>query len=415
VHSFAPSPADPNTLFVCVGPLIGSAYPAAIGPIWLFRSRDLGAHWEQLALPPLTGASCAVGVAGDAPARVTLSVETWSPQSKQMPACADTTLYLSDDGGDTWRQVPHTSIGPAPNEFAYCSFRATMHHLFFSYTVGVPSTTRQTPGGWVERSLLERSDDDGQTWQRADIDLPDGSLMTSEVRDPLASSDENIIVTGLYRAYPPAAPSDGLELWHTHDAGRSWHELTTLHGLPVQGPTLVRQSQAEPIYLVFGGGPPDQLFYTHVWQLNAEGRDIQAVPPLPVPGAKVDLAGILQVLGPIADGRLFVLGVDPGRGVPPQPDPNGPILSYQALGKALTVQWVWIWNPRTVHWEVVMSPLNVAEHAHYGCGGCWQWYLTHDRGLDARGRLATGTYVWLRDWEGTESAAYRLFVPDTSA
>jgi hypothetical protein len=364
VHSFAPSPADPNTVVVCVGPLIGSTYPAAIGPIWLFRSRDLGAHWQQLALPPLAGASCSISVAGDAPVRVTLSVEAWTPQSKQMPACADTTLFLSDDGGDTWRHVPHTSIGPAPNEFALCSFWATAHHLFFSYNVGVPATTRQTPGGWVERSLLERSDD-GQTWQRADNGLPSGSLMTSQVRDPNASSDENASLTGLYRAYPPDAPPVGLELWKTQDAGRSWHNMSTVQ-LPLNSGT-VKEPEQQPRYIVLRDQLPSFLFRTSMLQLSPDLQHWAFVPPLPVRGTAPDRAGIAQVLGVLADGRLFVLGVNPHQGLSPTSDPNGAGSSYQAPGRALDIQWVWIWNPRTVHWEVVMSPLNVAEHAHYGC------------------------------------------------
>jgi hypothetical protein len=60
-----------------------------------------------------------------------------------------------------------------------------------------------------------------------------------------------------------------------------------------------------------------------------------------------------------------------------------------------------------------MSPLEVAPHRGYGCGGCWEASLSRGSGRDSRGRTAaSGTAIWLRDWSGAESAAYRLFVPD---
>jgi hypothetical protein len=45
--------------------------------------------------------------------------------------------------------------------------------------------------------------------------------------------------------------------------------------------------------------------------------------------------------------------------------------SYQAFALALGVQWVWIWDPRMVRWEVVHSPLLAAPIRGYSCDYCW--------------------------------------------
>lgn len=412
VYAVMASPSDPNTLYACVGPLTGSADPPPIGPIWVFRTRDRGADWVALALPALTGTSCSVSVAAGANGtleRVALMVETWTPQSNQIRACADTTLYLSDDEGDTWGQVPHTSIGPAPNQFGYCSFWPTAHHLFFEYSAGVTPPNPSSPYRWIQRTILERSDDDGRTWQRADNGLPPEALISQQLFDPAASSREDTMTAAIYPTYPGAA---GMGIWRTDDAGRIWHQLSTVRFPGVNHGT-ARGDESDPAYLVFGDQVPAAAFLILVLQLGPTYQPAGTLPPLPVPNAAPGRAGLLQVLGALPDGRLVALGVSPDRGLWPLPPPDIPRLNENDY---LSTTWLWLWDPGAARWMVVLAPL-AAEPGpfQYGCGHCWESQITRGLGTDAQGRQVRGTYVWLHGWETHESAAYVLFVPDTRA
>jgi hypothetical protein len=151
-------PADPATLFACSGDAYDFRSGASEGPITLWRTRDTGYHWTQLALPATSGTSCALAVAPDNPQRIAFVVTDYNEQR----ACDRLTLYLSEDAGDTWTHVAHTSIAPAGSgASAQCLVLVSARYLYvwYSYGGGI--------GGGPEVALLERGEAHG-TWTRID-------------------------------------------------------------------------------------------------------------------------------------------------------------------------------------------------------------------------------------------------------
>jgi hypothetical protein len=409
VHTIAASRSDPNTLYACVGPILGSSYPAAIGPTWVFRTRDAGAHWQQLPLPLLKANWCSVTAEGGAPERLIVELSDYTVLATE-PACAGTATYISDDGGDSWQTLPRAPIGPTNSIFVYCSFWQTAHSSFALIAYG-----HKLENGARQYMMLERSDDGGRTWQRIDAALPSDIFAIRFLLGGPEQPDDTMVVAALRFSGTAAGQSqDGYEIWRTDDAGDTWRRLSAIP-YPVSAGA-VNGPERQPQYMVLGDQPPAELFPIEILQLSPDDRRWSFVPPLPVPSSAPDRSGLLQVIGTTPDGRVFALGVDPRHGVPAQPSPfSSTNPSYQAFAQALSVQWVWIWDPRILRWEVAPAPLHVAPIYGYGCGNCWEAQAIRGSGFDTRGRQAGGTYVWVRDPRSTESLMYRLFVPDATA
>src|SRR5262249_31793042 len=128
------------------------------GPFTLWRSTDVGAHWARFAPLDARGMGCALSFAPNDLQRVTFQLSQVAPGEQ---LCRRATFYLSTDGGASWRQLPQHSIAPAHVSYGWCGRHATAHHLFLVYSFAPASRAPQI-------SLLERSDDDGATWTRAD-------------------------------------------------------------------------------------------------------------------------------------------------------------------------------------------------------------------------------------------------------
>jgi hypothetical protein len=175
VQGFAVSPRDPSTLFACTATLpppapddpFAPAQPATLQPFALWRSTDAGAHWSQFAPLDARGTTCALSIAPDDPRRVTFQVSPYFAPGEQL--CGQDSFYLSTDGGASWRPLPHHSIAPASVAYGWCDLHATAHHLFLAYSFSRAS-------GAPQIGLLERSDDDGATWTRADRGLGENAL-----------------------------------------------------------------------------------------------------------------------------------------------------------------------------------------------------------------------------------------------
>jgi hypothetical protein len=306
-------------------------------------------------------------------------------------------------------RVTHTTLAPIHSQCS-TTFWPTAHHLYITMIFTRQDVVTRVPapgGGTMEIpstvNTLERSDDEGRTWVRADGGLV-GESSTFSVTQ--GENEDTLMATADSPQFPDAP------YWQSHDAGRSWRHLD----LPLRQGDLdldllsLDRGLRPPVY-GYNPGPYSNWhdFDLRLAQLGADGHSWTLLPSLPVPGATPDRTGLLQVLGTLPDGRVFALGVSPDRGVPPTPPSAG---LAPNPSDDLASSWVWVWDPVAVRWAVVMSPLEVAPHRGYGCGGCWEASLTRASGRDAHGRAVFGTYVWLRDWFGAESAAYRLFVPD---
>jgi photosystem II stability/assembly factor-like uncharacterized protein len=128
--------------------------------LWL--THDAGQTWREATLPPLTGINCMVSAARDGSQRVTVSVDD-PGQDQNAPACAHSQYVLSEDDGATWRRIQHTSITLPASTLGFCRLWTAGRRLFMD--TDVFSTSDQGP------SYLERSDDGGLTWARADQGL----------------------------------------------------------------------------------------------------------------------------------------------------------------------------------------------------------------------------------------------------
>jgi hypothetical protein len=379
-QDFVVSPVDPGMLFDCTadlqlaGPGGSTSSPQ---PMTLWRSTDTGAHWTRSTLQLGSGTQCLISIAPDDPSRMTLQV-TQSEQGTQ--ACANDVFYLSDNSGVTWHKLPpHTSLAPTLAVFGWCDLQVTARHLFLAYSYSLASQAPQV-------SLLERSDDDGITWTRADRGLGTDTLFFM----PEIGPGDTLAMTVVH----PSTPAEpyATELWTSPNAGQTWHLVSTLPEYP--GPIMqAAPSQpgnawpilARPFYALEEEQPPSDLYRERVLQ-GGDGQHWSLLPPLPVPGVSDERRGILQVLAVLPDGRLAVWGTDPRAGLP-APD---------AIHEPMSTFWLWLWDPTARQWQTLPLPLKVT--ATEGCGLCW----SAETSVSADG----ATYLYLRyDSTGLTSQA----------
>ena len=350
IQGIAISPADPGVILACAG-----------RPLALWRSTDAGSAWTRYA--PTLGAAiqCNFSFAPDDARLVTLQAAQPAPDSQ---ACAHDSFFLSDDSGATWRELPpHTSIAPATSAIGSCDLMVTRHHLFLHYYYEM---TPQSP----QRSLLERSDDNGQTWTRADRGLGDDALYFM----PQVGLDETLtLALTVVRMPAEMSPGaiQGAELWVSADAGQTWRQVSRL---PVgvgtflwsswpQSAVRAWPSPAHPFYALEAEQIPSSLYRERAL-MSVDGQRWSLLPPLPVSGATEQRPGILQALAALPDGRLAVWGPDPQGSVPA--GDGGSVDTHTVEVQAF---WLWLWSPATQRWQAF--PMSLPTPASEGCGLCW--------------------------------------------
>jgi hypothetical protein len=121
-------------------------------------------------------------------------------------------------------------------------------------------------------------------------------------------------------------------------------------------------ASASPFYNLSGEQIPEQTYLERVYQTN-DGQSWETLPPLPAPGTSAKRMGLLQVLATLDDGRLLAFGIDPQTGLPPSSGTN-----------IVSAFWLWLWNPISLHWQVLSAPLN--QPADEGCGLCWSAFIS---------------------------------------
>jgi len=393
IVDFAPMPGDPADLFVCLragGQSSGDPFPNSI-TVW--RSGDAGLHWTQVtSIPAITGVGCAIQAAPDDPERIALLATKGAGLS---PACAGTIIYLSSDGGAQWGQVPHTSIAPITSSTSECLLRVTRTHLYF-LTSSLEDMNDQQPAIRQQRTILERSDNNGQSWERADQQLGNDAIFF-----PTLIGNDDTLITSLIRTTNPAQPS---EVWLTRDAGRHWSRLGTLNGfstmiVAAQPPGNTRPTASYPIYALEGEQIPSNLYRLQVLQ-SQDGHIWQALPPLPVPGASRTRLGLAQVLGVLPNGDLVTFGVDPKAGVSASPSVSP--------GDPGSEQWLWFWNPHASRWESTAAPVPCCAFGPLCAALCWHASLSPGASAGA----GQGAYLWVSSLAGESFTLSRLFLPD---
>jgi photosystem II stability/assembly factor-like uncharacterized protein len=398
-YAIAPSPRDPATAYTCLFPLqLDPNTGAPSGEISLWITQDAGRTWSKVALPKVIGTNCDVEPAQDGSPRMTMSVTNYALDQSAQP-CAHSRFFLGEDGL-TWREIQHTSLAPATSSNGDCALWATRRHLFIS--------TNVYSNGDLGQPLLERSDDGGQTWRRADQGLE--TLRASWYAQPLDSGGESLITIVTRYDSGSLARSD---LWITRDAGATWQRLG-----PATPPTSQVSGDIEFLLTEahVGGGPQlchcaygvsnpyggSRLAGQHIYRTTDYTR-WTPLPPTPVQGTSAARSGVYQVLETTMDGKLLALGADPTIGVPALPDHNGQVSGPPPR--------LWAWDARVGRWEVagVNAPCDDLQTCYLYSTG-----VSVASGADGSAR---GTYLWLTLEPAHNDTAppvphyYRLFIP----
>jgi hypothetical protein len=352
--SFTVSPTDPDTIYACTSTPSASGNASSEGSILLWQTRDAGQHWKELLLPLDLGTGCMLSIAPDQPQRIAYLVT--SASDDQRP-CDRDNLYLSTDGGISWRHIPHTLVAPADANPGTCQVIVTNQQLYLWSSYGGVQNSPQA-------SLLERTDDDGETWSRVDTNFGPEALFF-----PPHLGAQDTLAT-IVRLATPSALESRSKLWISHDAGHSWQQVGAIPApagiflLTTPQQSHMWPAPTAPFYTLVQEQLPSNLYRLQVLQ-SGDGSHWNFIAPLPVPRASATHPGLLQALAITNEGSLLAFGADPQTGVP------DPTITQHGLTPAF---WLWIWNAHTERWQVLTSPLN--DSADEGCSLCWSGVLS---------------------------------------
>jgi hypothetical protein len=385
-YDLVPSPSRPDTAYACL--FRDSADNRGVAQLWV--TRDAGYSWRQANLPTVTGSSCTVSPALDGSHRVSLSVDNATLDQDTQP-CDRNQYLLSEDDGATWQPIQHASILPVSTDGGACQLWPTARRLFmWSYSY--------TGSG---NAFLERSDDDGRTWMRADAGL--AGLNTFWYPQLLDASGDTL----------GALVGNAPDLWVSRNAGTSWQRIgpivRDIGGIQFAVSDLVTEASfgraprtchcafavSSPGFL--GGSAGRQVFISH------DHTHWSPLPPIPVKGASATRSGVFQVLGPTADGRLLALGAEPDVGLPATPDRTGIVTGPPPR--------LWAWNTHSGRWELAGTPAPCEDLQRCNI------FLNGASVVVQAGGALLGTMVWLTVVKGAgesqpaTGAAFRLFIP----
>jgi hypothetical protein len=399
-YELTASPVDPLTAYTCT--LAVSAdptSPSSAHQVTVWSTHDAGVSWGQVSLPTISGTSCAVSPARDRSHRVTLSViDDVLDQNAQ--ACAHSQFFLSENDGATWRRIQHTSLAPPVSQYGFCTLWAVGRRLYLDTYV----SNNDDQG----RSFLERSDDAGLTWARADHGLE--GVGTAWYAQPFESSGDTL---GAFVDHYSNGALVNADLWVTRDAGVHWQHMgpVTTNASHTSTPVNVLVTEAG-----LGGAPKAcrcvfALSYPHyaghiIGQYVYTSHDSTSwtsLPPIPVKGTNALRSGIYDTLGITAEGKLLVLGAEPSEGVAAVPDQTG---DFNGLPPRL-----WAWDTHTGRWELAETRVPCPD-----LQSC-QFYPTGAAMVAGADGKTRGTTFWLTRVEGAGQSQpatftfFRLFMP----
>jgi hypothetical protein len=383
------SPTDPATAYACVVLASADATGVVTSPgVALWLTHDAGQTWREATLPPLTGINCMVSAARDGSQRVTVSVDD-PGRDQNAQACAHSQYILSEDDGATWRRIQHTSIILPASTLGFCRLWTAGRRLFMD--TNVFSNSDQGP------SYLERSDDGGLTWARAD--QGPGEVSGNWDAQPLDASGATL------GALVGAAP----DLWITHNAGASWQRMGPIArealGTGTSGGLVTEAG--------LGGGPRAcqcvyAVGFSHLlgpiagWRVSVSHDDAHwsPLPPIPVMGTNANYSGVYETLGATADGELLALGAEPSVGVVATPDTHGSRIGPPPR--------LWAWDTHAGRWE--LAETRVPCQDLQSCA----LHATGAAAVVGADGTPRGTLFWLTGAGGSQTPTptiYRLLIP----
>lgn len=156
-------------------------------------------------------------------------------------------LFISDDLGLRWEEVPSLRSVPSVPEWTYPGPPHVAHVKHVNFAPNDPRTLYVS----VEQGALLKSADDGATWEDLGVPYEDIHRSVIDPRDP-----DRILVTG------------GRGLWVSTDGGKTWHHQTTpehpIGGYPDQ--LVFRPSNPDWLVIAAGQKPPG------MWQREGSSK-----------------------------------------------------------------------------------------------------------------------------------------------
>jgi hypothetical protein len=396
-----PSPHDASMAYTCAFPVQATfGGDPTSGEISLWITHDAGQTWTRSALQDAIGTSCDVETAMDGSHLVALSVSNLALDQNGQ-ACAHGHFYLSEDDGATWRTIEHTSVAPAVSQYGDCMLQATARYLFLE--------TFFSNNGDYGHTILERSDDGGQTWQRADHGLENVGIQW--YAQPLDSSGESLVALINRYDNPGQVQSD---FWITRDTGATWRHVgpvaadtvMTHYGIGFLLTEVGKGVMSDICQCVFGasyspGGSP--IDGQHIYR-TSDFVHWTSLPPIPVKGTSAQRSGVYQTLGMTADGRLLALGADPHDGVSSLLEHDGRVNGPPPA--------LWAWNIYSGRWDVSSTRVPCKD-----LQTCYLYSTGAAFVIGANGKPA-GASLWINQIQFEENEQppqvyYRVFIPAT--
>ena len=407
VFYYFPASDDLQTWYGCSAAHIDNKnYDSYVadGPLAFWYTHDAGQRWTRVPIPQVSGGSCNLGVAADAPQRLALTSQRYGSTPPQNAACSRLSLFLSDDGGAHWHVAPTLPDPPIqPGQDTRCTVIPwpTARHLYllYTYSVMIVTKTSNTKSSVAQDATsLVRSDDGGRTWKRLDANIPPGA---EDAFYPHLLDDGETLLLPVAQYEPPANGSPAYErswLWVSRDAGDSWQPLASIDGFLIQAVLTPEDTRslapapAHPLYLLSEANLPSRYLRIQIAQMT-DSHHWSPLPPLPIAGASLTRPGISSVLTTTPSGRLLVFGLGPEGQIPASE-------TQQVDEQQFDQQWLWEWDPVASRWTLLTPALDAPWPT--ACGNhCWVGSLQNAGDANAS--------LWVVEYDRADTSRWNLF------